>query len=89
MEKIGEEVSERIDIVPPKIQVLRDIRLKYACKQEECGGIDDPEGAVKISPLPPQIIPQGIVTVGMLVYVIISRFADHRWHSIELGYPGR
>lgn len=76
MEKIGEEVSEKVDIVPPKIQVQRDIRLKYACKQPECGGMDDPEGAVKTAPVPPQIIPQGIVTVGMLVYVIISRFAD-------------
>lgn len=28
---IGEEVSEQLDIIPAKIQVLRHISLKYAC----------------------------------------------------------
>ncbi len=30
--RIGEEVSEKLDIVPAKIQVIRHIRPKYACR---------------------------------------------------------
>ena len=30
--RIGEEVSEQLDIIPAKIQVIRNIRVKYACK---------------------------------------------------------
>lgn len=32
--KVGEEVSERLDIIPAVIQVIRTIRPKYACS---CG----------------------------------------------------
>ena len=38
LSKIGEEVSEKLDIVPAKIQVIRNIRCKYACKT--CEGVD-------------------------------------------------
>ena len=31
LECIGDERSEQIDIIPAKVQVLRHIRLKYAC----------------------------------------------------------
>jgi transposase len=36
LEEIGEEVSEQLDIVPAKIQVLRHIRKKYACGCGQC-----------------------------------------------------
>ena len=32
-EVIGKETSEQLDIIPAKIQVIRNIRLKYACKK--------------------------------------------------------
>jgi len=35
--RIGEEVSEKLDIVPAKIQVVRHIRPKYACRA--CEGV--------------------------------------------------
>ena len=31
--RIGEEVSEQLDIIPAKMQVIRHIRPKYACKK--------------------------------------------------------
>ena len=37
--RIGEEVSEKLDIVPAKIQVIRHIRPKYACRA--CEGVED------------------------------------------------
>ncbi len=37
--RIGEEVSEQLDIIPAKIQVIRHIRPKYACKN--CEGVEN------------------------------------------------
>jgi transposase len=72
--RIGEEVCEKLDIIPAKIQVIRHIRYKYACKG--CEGVESEEGAVKIAPLPAQIIPQGIATPGLLAHIITSKFVD-------------
>lgn len=74
MKKIGEDVSEKLDIIPAKIQVIRHIRYKYACKNCEGSGSD--EAAVKTAPLPPQIIPQGIVSPGLLAWVLAGKFCD-------------
>ncbi|MBU0909154.1 MAG: IS66 family transposase zinc-finger binding domain-containing protein, partial [Proteobacteria bacterium] len=53
--RIGEEVMEQLDIMPARIQVLRHIRPKYACRQ--CEGVEDDGPTVAIAPPPPQIIP--------------------------------
>jgi hypothetical protein len=47
--RIGEEVSEKLDSVPAKIQVLRHVRYKYACRG--CEGVASEGGAVKTAPL--------------------------------------
>ena len=45
--RIGEEVSEKLDIVPAKIQVIRHIRPnKYACLA--CEGVEDDGPTVKL-----------------------------------------
>ena len=72
--RIGEEVSEKLDIVPAKIQVIRHIRPKYACRA--CEGVEDDGPTVKTAPMPPQIIPQGIVTPGLLAHVAVAKYAD-------------
>jgi transposase len=74
MSRIGEDVSEKLDIVPAKVQVIRNIRYKYACKN--CEGVESEEGAVKIAALPPQILPQSIATPGLLAYILTAKFAD-------------
>ncbi len=57
--RIGEEVSEQLDIIPAQIRVIRNIRPKYACKN--CEGVEDDGPSVKIAPVHPQIIPKSIV----------------------------
>ncbi|MBT8489538.1 MAG: IS66 family transposase, partial [Deltaproteobacteria bacterium] len=74
MVKIGEDTSEKLDIIPAKIRVIRNIRYKYACKS--CEGIESNDATVKTAPVPPQIIPKGIATSGLLAYIIVSKFAD-------------
>ena len=74
LSRIGEEVSEKLDIVPARVRVIKHIRYKYACKG--CEGVESIGGAVKIAALPPQMIPQGIATEGLLAFILISKFAD-------------
>jgi transposase len=66
---IGEEVSEQLDVIPAKIQVLRHIRKKYACPC--CGA------GVKTAPLPPQpILPKSNASAGLLAYIVTAKFLD-------------
>jgi transposase len=75
LERIGENISEKLDIIPPQIQVLRHIRPKYACKA--CEGVEaEGEKTVKIAPMPPQMIPQAMVSSGTLAYIVTSKFCD-------------
>ncbi|WP_374693689.1 IS66 family transposase zinc-finger binding domain-containing protein [Microbulbifer sp. TB1203] len=38
MQEIGEGISEQLDIIPAKIQVIQNVRKKYACKACEHQG---------------------------------------------------
>lgn len=74
MTRIGEEVSEKLDYIPAKIQVIRHIRPRYACTT--CEGVEDPGPTVKIAPPAVQLIPKSIATEGLLAHVVVSKFAD-------------
>jgi transposase len=74
LSRIGEEVCEKLDIIPAKIQVIRHIRPKYACKN--CEGVESDGPTVLIAPPPPQIIPKGIATPGLLAHVAVAKYAD-------------
>lgn len=74
LEKIGEETSEKLDIIPAKIRVIRHIRPKYACKK--CEGTESEGPTVKIAPVPDQIIPKGIPSAGLLAWIVVSKFCD-------------
>jgi transposase len=68
MQRVGEDVSERLDIVPAQFFVHRHIRGKWACK---CCQILVQE------PVEPQIIDSGIPTSGLVAHTLVSRFVDH------------
>jgi Transposase and inactivated derivatives len=72
--RIGEEVSEQLDIIPARIQVLRHIRYKYACRQ--CEGIEDDGPTVAIAPVPVQLIPKSIASAGLVAHVLTAKFVD-------------
>ena len=67
--KIGEELSEQLDIVPAKIQVIQHIRYKYACKG--C------EETIKTAAGPQSTIPKSIASPGLLAHICVSKFKDH------------
>jgi transposase len=74
LNRIGEDVSEKLDVIPAVIRVIRHIRPKYACKQ--CEGLETDGSVVKIAPPPKQIIPKSIVTAGLLAYILTAKFCD-------------
>jgi transposase len=69
LERIGEEVSEEIDMIPARLIRRRTVRPKFACR---CG-----DAGVRIAPLPPQLIPQSRLGLGLGVHIVLSRFDDH------------
>ena len=74
LSRIGEDVCEKLDYIPAKIQVIRHIRPKYACKC--CEGVESKGPTVKIAPPPIQLIPKSIATEGLIAHLIVSKFAD-------------
>ena len=66
--KIGEDVSEQLDVEPAKFFVHRHIRPQYACRACE---------TVKAAPIPPAVIDGGMAATGLLTWVMISKFLDH------------
>ena len=69
MTKIGEDRTERLHIVPAKLQVIVTVRPKYACRKCEEG--------VTQAPAPTHLIEGALPTEGMLAHVLVSKFADH------------
>ena len=76
LKKIGEEISEKLHVIPPRIWVERIVRLKYACGNCE-GTADEDVPAVKIAPPEPSIIPKGIVTPDLLAFLMVNKYVDH------------
>jgi transposase len=68
LERIGEDVSERLDYTPGLFQVERHVRGKWVCRACE---------TLIQAPVPAQIIDKGIPTAGLLAHVLVSKFADH------------
>jgi Transposase and inactivated derivatives len=72
MNEIGEEVSEKFDIVPMQIKVIRTVRKKYACTHKDCG-----LGGVKTAPNPPALIPKSNASEGLLAAICTMKYVDH------------
>ena len=68
LEKIGEEISEKLKLIPAKLVVERHARLKYICKT--CGNI------VITAALPPQILPKSNATPSLLANIITAKYSD-------------
>ena len=69
LHRIGEDVSERLDIVPAQFRVLVVRRPKYACRA--C------EESVVQAPAPARLIEGGLPTEATVAQVLVSKYADH------------
>src|SRR3546814_8081794 len=69
MARIGEDVSERLDVIPAQFRVLVTRRPKYACRR--CSG------ALAQAHAPEHVVPGGLPTETLIAQVIVSKFGDH------------
>ena len=74
MIKIGQEITEVLDIIPPVFRVLQIIRPKYAHPQAATQDIDKP---IVVAPMPSRVIDKGIPSARLLAYIIIGKFIQH------------
>lgn len=66
---IGEDVSERLDIVPARFRVLVTRRPRYACRSCEQGVVQ--------APAPAHLVEAGLPTEALIAQVLVSKYADH------------
>jgi transposase len=66
--KIGEDVSEQLDVEPARFFVHRHIRPQYACRPCE---------TVTAAPIPPAVIDGGMAAVGLLAWIAVCKYLDH------------
>lgn len=69
MHRIGEDRSERLDIVPAQLRVIVTVRPKYACRS--CT-----DGVTQL-PAPAHLIEGGLPTEATIAHVLVSKYADH------------
>lgn len=68
LRKVGEDVTEILDYVPGRFEVIRHIRPAYSCRKCE---------AMAQKPMPALPIPRGQAGPGLLAHVLIAKFCDH------------
>ena len=73
MVRVGEDVSERLDVIPAEFFVHRHIRGKWTCRC--CAGQGD--ARLVQEPVDPQIVDKGLPTAGLVAHTMIGHFVDH------------
>jgi transposase len=66
---LGEDVSERLDVVPAQFRVIVVRRPKYACRA--CG-----QGVLQ-APAPARLVEGGLPTEATVAHVLVGKYADH------------
>ena len=74
--RIGEDVSERLNVIPAKLWVEVHHHPKYACAH--CQGVNDSdEPSVKKAAGGKALLPGSIVTPGLAAFIWTNKFCDH------------
>jgi len=63
---IGQEVSEQLDVIPMRIQVLRHIRLRYGCPKGEQAPV--------VAPAPLQVLPKSNASERFLATLLALKY---------------
>jgi len=69
LHRIGEDVSERLDIVPAQVRVIVVRRPKYGCRA--CTDV------VVQAPAPARLVEGGLPTEATVAQVLVAKYADH------------
>jgi transposase len=69
MVRIGEDRSERLDMIPARLRVIVTIRPRYACPKGRAG--------VSQAAAPAHLIEAGLPTEALIAQVIVSKYSEH------------
>jgi len=69
MIRIGEDVSERLDIVPAELRVLVTIRPRYACPKGRSG--------VAQAKAPARLVEGGLPTEALIAHIMAAKYCEH------------
>jgi transposase len=68
MVRIGEDVSEQLDIIPMQIRVIRTVRPRYACPEADQAPLQ--------MPAPAQVLPRSNFSAGFLAMLAVVKYVD-------------
>jgi transposase len=68
LRKVGEDITEVLEYVPGRFEVVRHVRPAYSCAKCE---------AMTQAPMPAMPIPRAMAGASVLAHVIMSKYADH------------
>jgi transposase len=68
LQRIGEDVAEKLDYTPGVFTVERHIRGKWVCRACE---------TLIQAPVPAHVIDKGLPTTGLLAQVLVAKYHDH------------
>ncbi len=82
--RIGQEVTTEYEFEPAKLIIKETVRPKYGeCGKDCCSG-------VTVAPLPPRLLPQSKLGLGLAVFLLLSRFDDHiAYYTLERNFRER
>ena len=69
-EKIGEERTFEVDVVPPKLFKREIVRPKYRHRL-------DRNRAPVLAPAPARVVPGGFASAGLIAWALTAKYADH------------
>ena len=69
-ERIGEEVTEELDVLPMKVIRRRIVRPKFKRKAQV-------EAVPFTAALPARVVPGGLPAAGLIAFLIVAKYVDH------------
>jgi transposase len=67
--KLGEDVTETLEVVPRQWKVIQTVRERFSCRQ--CQAIMQP-------PVPFHVTPRGFAGPSLLVMILFEKFGQHQ-----------
>jgi transposase len=82
--RIGQETTTEYEFEPARLIIKETVRPKYGeCGKDCCQG-------VAIRDLPPRLVPQSKLSLGLAVFLLLSRFDDHvAYYTLERNFRER
>ena len=68
MKKVGEDLSEKIEVIPQQIKVIQNIRPKYSCPKCKEKFVQSPANKAVIS--------KSFASESLLAHIIIAKYVD-------------